>query len=67
MVVAGLLLEQRGFEQAGEMVVTNAFMVSLMLSTPFWLLKGQPWRAQAVIVGGTTLMLIVASYLAYLI
>jgi uncharacterized oligopeptide transporter (OPT) family protein len=31
---------------------------------PFWLMKGQPWKAQVAIVGGTTAFLIVIGYVA---
>ena len=30
----------------------------MTISLPFWLMKGQPWKAQAAIVGGTLLVLI---------
>jgi uncharacterized oligopeptide transporter (OPT) family protein len=34
---------------------------------PFWLLKGQPWKAQVVLVGGTVGLLVVITYIATLI
>ena len=37
-----------------------------MLSMPFWLMKGQPWKAQCAIIGGTVLFLTVISYVAAL-
>jgi hypothetical protein len=36
-----------------------AFPISFTASMPFWLMKGQPWKAQVVIVG-TTLAILVA-------
>jgi len=39
----------------------------MTLSTPFWIMKGQPWKAQAVIVGGTTGLLLVIGYISTLI
>jgi hypothetical protein len=35
-----------------------------MISMPFWMLKGQPWKAQVVIVGGTLALLVAIAYLA---
>ena len=35
-----------------------SFTVSLTISMPFWLMKGQPWRAQVAIVGGTLAILL---------
>ncbi|HEY7285304.1 MAG TPA: hypothetical protein VH497_07670 [Vicinamibacterales bacterium] len=34
-----------------------AFLGPFTLSMPFWLMKGQPWKAQAAIVGGTLAIL----------
>jgi uncharacterized oligopeptide transporter (OPT) family protein len=34
---------------------------------PFWVMKGQPWKAQVVIVGGTVVFLIVISWVATLL
>jgi hypothetical protein len=34
------------------------FPVAFTLSMPFWLMKGQPWKAQVVIVGGTLILLV---------
>ena len=65
--IVGILLSRRGFSTAGEVVTSNAFFASLVLSMPFWLLKGQPWRAQAVLVLGTLTFLVAISYLAFLI
>jgi hypothetical protein len=36
-----------------------ALSVSVMLMLPFTFLKGQPWRAQVAIVGGTIAVLVV--------
>jgi hypothetical protein len=41
-------------------------MFALVLSMPFWLLKGQPWRAQVVLIGGILLVLTAIAYVAYL-
>ncbi len=31
---------------------------------PFWLMKGQPWKAQAVVIGTTLVLLAVIAWLA---
>ena len=50
---------------AGVMVVLNlAFTGPLMLSMPFWLMKGQRWRAQVAITGGTLVFLTVIAVVA---
>jgi hypothetical protein len=35
-----------------------SFPVAFTASMPFWLMKGQPWKAQVVIVGGTLALLL---------
>jgi hypothetical protein len=56
--VAGVWLRRAGLDQAAEFVLYMTFPFSLVVSMPFSFLKGQPWRAQAAIVGGTTMILI---------
>jgi hypothetical protein len=65
--LVGMLLKRRGFEVAGDVIASNGFLASLVLSMPFWILKGQSWRAQVVVVGGTLLLLGAATFVAYLI
>jgi hypothetical protein len=65
LAIIGIMLKQRGFSVAGEVVVTNGFFFSLVLSMPFWILKGQSRLAQIVLVGGMLLMLSAATYVAY--
>jgi hypothetical protein len=65
--IVGVLLSRQGFSTAGEAVTSNAFFAALVLSMPFWLLKGQPWRAQAVLVVGTLTFLAAITCLAFLI
>jgi hypothetical protein len=55
----GLALRQSGWALASEVVSNVAFPGSMTISLPFWLIKGQPWKAQVAIVG-VTLMLLVA-------
>ncbi len=66
-LVIGIAARRTGFPASGEMLKGMAFPVSLLLSLPFWILKGQPWKAQVVIVGGTVVLLIAISYVATLI
>ena len=46
-LVIGIAARRTGFPASGEMLKGVAFPVSLLLSMPFWILKGQPWKAQA--------------------
>ena len=50
-----------------EILLSLAFPGSVMLSMPFTFLKGQPWKAQAVMVGGTLSLLVAIALLASLI
>jgi len=53
-----------GWTVTSEMLKTLSFSIPFSLSMPFWLMKGQPWKAQVAIVGGTTAFLIVIGYVA---
>ena len=66
-VALGVAARHRGWAATGEMLTSLAFPVSLTLSMPFWVLKGQPWKAQAVLVGGTMGLLFVIAYVSTLI
>jgi hypothetical protein len=57
LTLAGIALNRNGWPDAGDAMVNMSFLVAMMLSMPFWMMKGQPWRAQAVIIGGTLAML----------
>ena len=48
----------------GDVLLSIAFFGSLTLSMPFWLTKGQPWKAQAVILGTTLVILAVSTVVA---
>ena len=56
-MVIGIAARRTGFPASGEMLKGMAFPVSILLSMPFCILKGQPWRAQVVLVGGTVVLL----------
>jgi len=64
LTIAGLAARRYGWSTTGEVVISLAFTVSLTLSMPFWLLKGQPWKAQAVVVVGTITLLVAAGILS---
>jgi hypothetical protein len=60
----GLALKYSGWTATSQVVLNVAFMGSMILSLPFWLMKGQPWKAQAAIVGGTLVLLVTISAFA---
>jgi hypothetical protein len=61
---AGVAARRGGWSATGEMLKSLAFLGPFTLSMPFWLMKGQPWKAQAAIIGGTMLILMVAGIIA---
>ena len=65
--VLGVFAKRAGWTTTGEILVSLSFPGSLTISMPFWLMKGQPWKAQVVIVGGTLVFLIAIGYLATMI
>ncbi len=67
LAFGGVFLGRTGLEAAGAVLKSIAFPVAMTVSMPFWILKGQPWRAQAVIVGGTTVLLVAIGYASTLI
>jgi hypothetical protein len=66
LVVLGVTARRGGWPLTGELLASLAFPVALTISMPFWLMKGQPWRAQAAIVGGTVLLLVLIGLVASL-
>ena len=60
----GIWLNRAGFHLAGEVMKGMAFPVSVLVSMPFGVMKGQPWRAQAVVLGVTLPILVAISVLA---
>lgn len=63
-VVLGIAARRSGLSITGEVLTSVAFPGSLALSMPFWLMKGQSWKAQLVLVGGPLALLVVSGYLA---
>jgi hypothetical protein len=64
LAMIGVAAKRAGWPAAGELVTSLAFPISMTVSMPFWLMKGQPWKAQVVIVGGTFVFLVVIGWLA---
>lgn len=64
--MSGIAARRAGWPTTAEILLQMAFPGSWMLSMPFWLLKGQPWKAQMVIVGATLALLGAVGYLASL-
>jgi len=60
----GIAARRNGWPVMGEILKDLAFMGPFTLSMPWWLMKGQPWKAQVVIVGGTFAILAAAAWLA---
>ena len=58
LTTAGMFAHRNGWRETGQVLMSLSFTVSLTISMPFWLMKGQPWRAQVAIVGGTLAILL---------
>ena len=63
-VGVGMLLRRSGWPETGQALLSLAFPASFTISMPWWLMKGTPWKAQAVIVAGTLLILIALTWVA---
>ena len=55
--IVGIAAKRAGWPTSADILLAMAFPGSWMLSMPFWLMKGQPWKAQVVIVGVTLVLL----------
>jgi hypothetical protein len=56
--VLSTMAARNGLPVASDFFVSLSIPASFTLSMPFWLMKGQPWKAQLAIVGGTFLILV---------
>ena len=63
----GVVARNNGWPVTGEVLTSVGFMAALLLSLPFWLMKGQPRKAQVVIIGGTLVFMVGIGYLATII
>jgi len=64
LIILGIVARRSGWVVTGEILQGLAFPGSLLISMPFWMMKAQPWRAQAVIIGGALLFLVGIGWLA---
>lgn len=62
-VAIGTALKRNGFDSAAEAVFSMGWLVSMNLSMPLWLTKGQPVKAQLAITGVTTAILVFLAWL----
>jgi hypothetical protein len=60
--VASAAATHEGFPLTGDLLKSLVFLASFTLSMPFWLMKGQPWKAQFAILGGTLALLVLIAY-----
>ena len=58
MMSVGIWLRKAGHPDLGEAMVSMAFPMSMIVTLPFSYMKGQPWRAQALLVAVPALILI---------
>jgi hypothetical protein len=69
IVLAGLGIAARrnGWPTAGLILTSLSFPGSLVLSMPFWLTKGQPWKTQLILIGTVFTLLVAIGYLSTLV
>jgi hypothetical protein len=64
LAFGGIWLRRSGYTTLGEMSKSLAFPVSVLVSLPFGVMKGQPWRAQAAILFVTIALLVVIGFVS---
>lgn len=64
MSIAGTQAKRSGYGELSQMVLGLAFPVSVLVSMPFALTKGQSWRAQAVFIGIPLAIVVAMTYFA---
>ncbi|HEX2465859.1 MAG TPA: hypothetical protein VHR17_14650 [Thermoanaerobaculia bacterium] len=66
LILSGLLFAsaRAGWTMTREILKGLSFTAPFVISMPFWLMRGQPWKAQTAIVVGTLVVLVTLSYLA---
>jgi hypothetical protein len=67
IMTVGVMLRRSGSHDLGDAVVSLAFPMSMLVSMPFGIMKGQPWKAQALVLGVTFAILMACGYLSLLI
>jgi hypothetical protein len=58
----GFAIRDAGWVETGNALTTLGSSAALTLSMPFWILKGQPWKAQAALVAGPLAILTLIAY-----
>lgn len=64
MIGVGIWLRKSGSPDLGEAMVSLAFPMSMIATLPFSYTKGQPWRAQALVLGVPMVILIGIGWLS---
>jgi hypothetical protein len=59
-----LTARRLGWPDGGKAIASLAFPMAMTLSMPFWLMKGVPVKAQALIVGGTAVALVLIGFIS---
>ena len=62
--VSGIVAKREGWTMTATMLLNLSFVVPFTLSMPLWIMKGQPWKAKAVLIGTTLAFLVVISFLS---
>lgn len=62
--LSGIVAKREGWTMASTMLLNLSFVVPFTLSMPFWIMKGQPWKAKAVLIGTTLAFLVALSFLS---
>jgi hypothetical protein len=64
LLTLGIAANRSGYPTLGEILKGLAFPASMLVSMPFYLTKGLSWRAQTILLGVPTLILVAISYFA---
>ena len=60
----GIAIDRAGFDTLADAVMAAAFPVSVLLTMPFTFVKGQPWKAQCVLIGIPLAIVIILTWVA---
>lgn len=63
---SGIVASREGWTIASKMLLNLSFIVPFTVSMPLWLMKGQPLKAKAVLIGTTVAFLVAISFLSVL-
>jgi hypothetical protein len=65
MSAIGILVSRQGMPTTGEFLKSLAFPASILFTLPVTWLKGQSWRVQVAVIGGTLVPLVLITALAF--